>query len=366
MAWKYQRGGVWWIGTRAKGKLIQHSTGESDEAKAEAKLQTLMAMEAAQKANKLNRDMFEALTGAKLDRVALFSALDTWLGEIGNDNTRKNYATFAKQIRSAMPHDPDLTDITHGQVRAFLAGIRKEKRASTANLALKQAKVFFGRFKGALQKDPTEDIPAYKEERAEREDFTPEQIRKVMAIAPAFWRCASALSFYTGLRLSNVALLKVGQLEGEKVVVSRTVKTGKKVCVKIPASIMAMIREGILPNADSEDYVWPDEAKHAKNNAVTNLSDQFATLLKNAGLRKDTASAGNGKTGRRNTYKLSFHSLRHSLVSALANSGVNQQVVKQIAGHSSTRVNDAYTHIGQDALDRAVALLPDITKEVAK
>jgi site-specific recombinase XerD len=54
--------------------------------------------------------------------------------------------------------------------------------------------------------------------------------------------------------------------------------------------------------------------------------------------------------------------LRHALVSALANAGVNQQTVKNIVGHASDRINDAYTHIGQDTMDKAVALLPDITK----
>lgn len=367
MAWKYKRGEVWWIGTRANGRLIAKSTGEQDEGKAQEQLASLESMEAAQRAGRLNRELFEALTGAHLEVLRLFESLDTWLVETTNPNTRNNYGSFAKQFKEAMPHNPPLADITHEEVRLFMAGIRSQKRPSTANLALRCSKAFFGRFKGALRKDPTEGIPTFKEDAAKvnREAFTPEQIRQVVAVASPFWRCAAALAFYSGLRLSNVAMLRVGQLDFKagKVVVARTVKTGAPVSVKLPASVVAMLRQAIPTGAGADDYVWPEQAKHAESNNVTNLSDQFATLLVNAGIRKERAGAGNGKAGRRTVNPLTFHSLRHSLISALANAGANQQVVKKLVGHASDRINDVYTHIGQDTLDKAVALLPDITKQ---
>ena len=369
MAWKYKRGEVWWIGTRANGRLISKSTGERDKAKAEKQLAALESMEDAQRAGKLNRELFEALTGAHIEAVRLFDALDTWLKETKNPNTLRNYEVLAKGLKAAMPHNPVMADITHEQAREFMAGIRAEKRPSTSNLALACCRAFFGRFHGSLRKDPTEGIPRFKNDKSQvdREAFTPDQIRTVMAAASPFWRCASALAFYTGLRLSDVAMLKVEQLRGDKVVVDRTVKTGARVSVTLPEGVMAMIRQAIPPGAALEDYIWPEQAKHAENNDITNLSGQFATLLVNAGIRKERRGAGKGKDGRRNVNALTFHSLRHSLVSALANAGVNQQVVKKFVGHGSTRINDAYTHIKQDALDKAVGLLPDITKgEVTK
>jgi integrase len=368
MAWIYRRNnsGFWWIGTRANGRLICKSTGETKESKAKEQLATLEAMEAAQRAGRLNREFFEALTGAHIEVKSLFDCLDTWLAETANPNTRRNYDGFAKQFKEALPHNPALLDITHEQVRSFLAGIRAKKQASTANQGLAYAKAFFGRFKGSLRKDPTNGIPRFKKEATsvKREAFTPEQIRQVMAIASPFWRCASAIAFYSGLRLSDIAKLKVRHfsLKAGKLTVTTT-KTGTEICVQLPAAVVSMIREQIQPGAKPGDYVWPDEAKHAESGNVTNLSDQFATLLINAGIREKRASAGHGKSGRRNVNALTFHSLRHSLISALANAGVNQQTVKNIVGHASDRINDAYTHIGQDTMDKAVALLPDITKQ---
>jgi len=323
-------------------------------------------MEAAQRAGRLNRDFFEALTGAHIEVKSLFDCLDTWLAETANPRTRRNYKNIADQLKEAMPHNPVLLDITPEQVRSFLAGIRAKNRATTANLALACIKAFFGRFKGSLRKDPTEGVPRFKRDASsvKREAFTPEQIQRVMAIASPFWRCASAIAFYTGLRLSDIAMLRASHFNFRtgKLTVTTT-KTGAEICVQLPASVITMMREQIKPGAGPNDYVWPEEAEHAESDNITNLSDQFATLLINAGIREKRSSAGQGKSGRRNMNALTFHRLRHSFISALANAGVNQQVVKNIVGHASDRINDVYTHIGQDAMDRAVALLPDITKQ---
>jgi integrase len=371
MAWIYRRNdsGLWWIGTRANGRLIQKSTGETEEKKARQQLAALEAMEAAQRAGRLNKEFFEALTGAQLEAVTLFDSLDTWVKETPNRNTQHNYALLAKAMKDGIPHNPLLADVTHEQVRTVMAQIRAEKRPSTANLYLKCCKAFFSRFQGSLRKDPTDGVPAFKDDGTEinREDFTPDQIRAIMGVASPFWRCATALAFYTGLRLSNVAALKVGQLKGNKVVIAHAVKNRKEVSVTLPGSVMEAIRQQIPAGAQLDDYVWPEHAAHVEKGDVTNLSNQFTTILVNAGLRKQAHLTSKGRTGRRNVNPLSFHSLRHSLVSALANAGVNQQVVKKFVGHGSTRVNDLYTHIKQDTLDKAVALLPDITKaEVTK
>jgi integrase len=305
MAWKYKRGEVWWIGTRANGRIIAKSTGERDEAKAQAQLSSLETMEAAQKAGRLNRELFEALTGAHLEVLRLFESIDTWLVETTNPNTKRNYTSFAKQFREAMPHNPPLAEITHEQMRSLLAGIRAVKRPSTANFALKCAKAFFGRFKGAVRKDPTEGIPMFKEdaEKVNREAFTPDQIRQLVAVASPFWKCATALAFYSGLRLSNCAMLKVGQLDCRtgKVVVARTVKTGAPVCVRLPAAVVAMIREAIPDDASPDDYVWPDQAKQAERH-VGGLSDQFGTVLVNEPARATERQAGETLTHSRSTH----------------------------------------------------------------
>ena len=57
---------------------------------------------------------------------------------------------------------------------------------------------------------------------------------------------------------------------------------------------------------------------------------------------------------------LSFHSLRHSFTSALANVGVAQELRMALTGHRSRDMHQHYTHLELERLRDAIALLPRI------
>ena len=54
--------------------------------------------------------------------------------------------------------------------------------------------------------------------------------------------------------------------------------------------------------------------------------------------------------GTRNFTRRTFHSLRHSFNSALANAGVAEEVRMKLTGHSSKDMNSRYTHLQVEAL----------------
>jgi integrase len=93
-----------------------------------------------------------------------------------------------------------------------------------------------------------------------------------------------------------------------------------------------------------------------------NLSNQFANLLARAGLREKTPhrSKGKGRGGQRVANVLSFHSLRHTAVSLLKDAGIPEGVVMELVGHESKAMSAHYTHVGAEALEKAVAALPEI------
>jgi hypothetical protein len=63
--------------------------------------------------------------------------------------------------------------------------------------------------------------------------------------------------------------------------------------------------------------------------------------------------------GRANS-SLSFHSLRHSFNSAMANAGVSQEIRQKLTGHASAEMNKIYTHHELEPLRAAIATLPAI------
>ena len=62
--------------------------------------------------------------------------------------------------------------------------------------------------------------------------------------------------------------------------------------------------------------------------------------------------------GTRNFTKRTFHSLRHSFNSVLANAGVAEEVRMKLTGHSSKAMNMRYTHLEVRTLKIAVTSLP--------
>jgi site-specific recombinase XerD len=57
---------------------------------------------------------------------------------------------------------------------------------------------------------------------------------------------------------------------------------------------------------------------------------------------------------------LSFHSLRHSFNSAMANAGVSQELRQRLTGHASKAINDRYTHTELETLRKAVGTVPSL------
>ena len=62
----------------------------------------------------------------------------------------------------------------------------------------------------------------------------------------------------------------------------------------------------------------------------------------------------------RSQSSLSFHSLRHGFVSAMANAGVSSEIRQKLTGHASAEMNAQYTHHQLAALRAAVSVIPTI------
>jgi integrase len=77
-----------------------------------------------------------------------------------------------------------------------------------------------------------------------------------------------------------------------------------------------------------------------------------------AGIPTGEARPRNGQG--RAVSRLSFHSLRHSFNSAMANHGVSQEVRMQLTGHATADMNKVYTQHEIKPLRAAIELLPTV------
>jgi site-specific recombinase XerD len=92
------------------------------------------------------------------------------------------------------------------------------------------------------------------------------------------------------------------------------------------------------------------------------LSNQFGAILAKAGLRaiKSHKSTGKGRSSKRETNGLSFHSLRRSTATYLHEAGVPQSVAMALIGHDSADIHSIYVNVGQEALKKASKKLPSL------
>jgi integrase len=90
------------------------------------------------------------------------------------------------------------------------------------------------------------------------------------------------------------------------------------------------------------------------------LSQTFTRILRDAGIDQQQVK-GKGKQGRAFS-KLSFHSLRHTFTSALANAGIPVEVRQKLTGHADAATHQKYTHLELQPLQSAIAKLPSVFK----
>jgi integrase len=214
------------------------------------------------------------------------------------------------------------------------------------------------------------EIPeAEKETRA---PFTSEQVGELLAATEALaredvenakawgeWKTCIMIGFFTGLRLGDAVSLGLGNFDLEGHVLKlRPQKTSRKkrdLIMPLHPQLEAQILD--LPVADGNGPLCPTLAQR-KISGRGGLSLQFHTILAKAGIQQETIAAG-GKAGHEfNRY--TFHSLRHSFVSSLANAGIAPDVRQLLSGHSDDKSHAVYTHTKLETLRKAIKTLPRI------
>jgi integrase len=88
------------------------------------------------------------------------------------------------------------------------------------------------------------------------------------------------------------------------------------------------------------------------------LSDSFSEIMVAAGIERREERARAKNSAGRATFAYSFHSLRHSFVSLMANEDVSAELRMKLAGHSKVDVHEVYTSTEVTTLRRAINAIP--------
>ena len=130
-------------------------------------------------------------------------------------------------------------------------------------------------------------------------------------------------------------------------------KTGKKVQIPMTEDLDEHLQ--FLSEFIDGPYVCPELAERGSGGAY-GLSESFNRIVKRAEIDSKRVK-GKGKIF---FNRLTFHSLRHSFNTTMAEGGVAQEIRMRLTGHSSIQTNTRYTHTGMKSLEDAVSVLPSL------
>lgn len=146
----------------------------------------------------------------------------------------------------------------------------------------------------------------------------------------------------SGLRISDILMLKVGDIRSKESIVIRETKTSKPKRFIFNKSIKTAVRDLIPATAVDSDYVF--KSRKGDNKPITRVAAW--RILNDAAERAGIAD----KVGAFGT-----HSLRKTFGYFAYNNGTDLALLQSIFNHSSQAVTLRYIGINQDRIDEVYA-----------
>jgi integrase len=196
-----------------------------------------------------------------------------------------------------------------------------------------------------------------------RRELTIDELRKICQTATGELQTLLALGIYSGLRLGDCATLRWGEVDLPRAMIRRIPnKTARRNPKPVIVPIHPILRDmlAVTPPDQRREYVLPEMAALYVHRTDM-VTDMVQRHFKACGITLH--KPGTGTDGKRAVIEVGFHSLRHTFVSLCRESNAPLSVVESIVGHSSPAMTRHYTHVGELAAGRAVALLPSVMSE---
>jgi integrase len=160
----------------------------------------------------------------------------------------------------------------------------------------------------------------------------------------ADWQGMILLGFYAGARLGDCARLTWGAVDLDRGTLSfmpaKTKRKRKRLEVPLHPRLAAWLKTRVRKTTTDTAPLFPslfDSPVGGRHG----LSSMFIAIMDAAEIDRRTTREGT-KGGQRAQNARSFHSLRHSLTSTLANLDVSEEIRRRIVGHESAEVHAGY------------------------
>ena len=307
--------------------------------------------------------MKRADMGETLLAVTVKSHFDTWLAskqDRKSAGTGERYGTAVAGFLKSLGNraSKNLTSLTAADVQRFLDARVAEGRAPmTVSLEVRiiRGALNVASRQGLIPTNPAEAVELPDAKGMERNPFTATEVAMLVDTAQKEWRTLIMLAYFTGARLGDCCRM---QWEGVDLAAGTLTftqtKTGAKVTAPLHPALLAELNT--LAGSDKPQiFILPGMAA-LKSGGRHGLSEGFKRIMRKAGLDLQTVKGG----GKRMFSRRTFHALRHTFTSALANQNVSAEMRMKLTGHTTTAMHQKYTHHEMDNLRAAIEKIPSL------
>ena len=250
------------------------------------------------------------------------------------------YGTFLRDRGIESP-----TESGHTDLQAYLQWLSRRglsARSRARNLSALRAFYRFLKLEGITEKDPTEWIESPRGWRKLPRHLSGEEVETLLRCpdrgTPAGLRDAALLEllYDCGLRVSELAALKVGQVDVESWLILVPGKGGKERYVPFGEEALEVLgrylEEGRpeMVKGKSSPFLFPGRSSgHLTRQGIWKIVKRH---LRASGVTKD----------------VSPHTLRHSFATHLLNNGADLRAVQMMLGHADISTTQIYTTLSQE------------------
>ena len=262
--------------------------------------------------------------------------------------TSRGYVLAVKQFAEYFGKSPDL--LGREEVRRFQLHLLNEKKLAPGTVLTRMSALRFFYRKTLRRRDLTfDDLPLPKKPKRLPTVLTPEEVSRLIEAASNLMHRTILMVLYgTGMRRTEVSLLKVTDIDSKRMVIHiRQGKGSRDRDVPLTAKLLEALRE-YWRQRRPKTYLFPSTpGQRGVESPISDKTVWYACV-------QAAARAGLGK-------RIGPHTLRHSFATHLMEAGTDLRTIQLLMGHSHLEHTSVYLHLSQRHLHAAVNPLDQLS-----
>ncbi|MDD2871267.1 MAG: tyrosine-type recombinase/integrase [Candidatus Gracilibacteria bacterium] len=250
--------------------------------------------------------------------------------------TVKTYSTCLKYFLEYIKND--ISKINKETILNFVIILQEKKKApKTINLYKDSIKFFC---KNIINLNLDFDIKLSKESKKLPVVLTNNEIQKIInSIDNKKHKFIISLSYSSGLRVSDIINLKIGDFDFENLTIHIKLGKGQKDRITIFSEKLKNEIKNLSAGKNGNDLLI--ESERGGKLTTRTLQKIFSEALKKSGVLKNAT----------------FHSLRHSFATHLLENGTDIRYIQELLGHANIKTTQIYTKVVTPKLKNIISPL---------